>query len=40
MDAVKHFLEVISTPNSSETPSNQLQALPQLPLEPVLLKEG
>lgn len=37
MDAVKHFLEVISTPNSSETPSNPL---PQLPIEPVLLKEG
>ncbi|XP_060653906.1 GTPase-activating protein [Drosophila nasuta] len=42
MDAVKHFLEVISTPNASETttPSSQLQSLPQLPLEPVLLKEG
>ncbi|KAM8709607.1 hypothetical protein ACLKA7_016421 [Drosophila subpalustris] len=40
MDAVKHFLEVISTPNACETPSSPLQALPQLPLEPVLLKEG
>ncbi|XP_034483730.1 GTPase-activating protein isoform X2 [Drosophila innubila] len=37
MDAVKHFLEVISTPNACETPSSPL---PQLPLEPVLLKEG
>lgn len=40
VDAVKHFLEVISTPNACETPSKQLQALPRLPLEPVLLKEG
>ncbi|XP_023171348.2 GTPase-activating protein isoform X2 [Drosophila hydei] len=40
VDAVKHFLEVISTPNACDTPSKQLQAMPQLPLEPVLLKEG
>ncbi|XP_032592524.1 GTPase-activating protein [Drosophila grimshawi] len=45
VDAVKHFLEVISTPNATcdllSPGSNQLQAtMPQLPLEPVLLKEG
>jgi len=38
VDAVKHFLEVISTP--SQTGSGVHPAAAAAPLEPVLLKEG
>ncbi|XP_034658643.1 GTPase-activating protein isoform X2 [Drosophila subobscura] len=40
VDAVKHFLEVISTPSQTASSSGIHPAASAAPLEPVLLKEG